>query len=71
VTFYSYFDKEKLSKMNKILLELLLLKRIDVMKKRMIDNAKSTGINSPETLRCSQELDILLNRYRKLFPHNK
>jgi hypothetical protein len=40
------------------------------MKKRMIEIAQSTGINSLETLGCSQELDILLNKYRKLFPQN-
>jgi hypothetical protein len=53
--------------MNKVLYESLMLKQIDLMKHKMIKLAKSTGINSPETLKCSQELDTLLNLHMKHF----
>lgn len=53
--------------MNKVTLELLLLKRIDKMRKDMVEIAFNTGINSQQTLKCSQELDILLNLHLKLF----
>jgi hypothetical protein len=51
--------------MNKLSLELLLLKQIDKMKIKMVEEASTTGINSPQTLKCSQELDILLNLHMK------
>jgi Spo0E like sporulation regulatory protein len=51
--------------MNKLSLELLLLKQIDKMKIKMVEVASTTGINSPQTLKCSQELDILLNLHMK------
>jgi hypothetical protein len=53
--------------MNHISLELLLLKRIDKLKKKMIEVAANTGITSYQTLKCSQELDILLNLHMKHF----
>lgn len=57
--------------MNKVTLELLLLKRIDNMRKDMIEIALNTGINSQQTLKCSQELDILLNLHMKYFHHKE
>ncbi|OIK12988.1 hypothetical protein BIV60_15010 [Bacillus sp. MUM 116] len=48
-------------------LEILLLSQIDILKVKMANIAKSTGINSYETLRCSQELDTLLNLHMKYF----
>jgi Spo0E like sporulation regulatory protein len=53
--------------MNKVLLELLLLKRIARMKKKLLKVANSTGINSDQTITCSQELDRLLNLHMKHF----
>ncbi|WP_034670087.1 aspartyl-phosphate phosphatase Spo0E family protein [Ectobacillus panaciterrae] len=53
--------------MNKFTLELSLLKRIDEMKETLVKVANSTGINSNETITCSQELDNLLNLYRSIF----
>ncbi|SMQ75910.1 Spo0E like sporulation regulatory protein [Bacillus sp. OV166] len=51
--------------MNKYTLELSLLKRINVMKETLVNVAKSKGINSPETISYSQELDKLLNLHMK------
>ncbi|MDR7002114.1 aspartyl-phosphate phosphatase Spo0E family protein [Neobacillus niacini] len=51
--------------MNNELFELLLLNQIDVLKEKMVNLANSTGMNSYETLRCSQELDHLLNLHMK------
>ncbi|MFD0827584.1 Spo0E family sporulation regulatory protein-aspartic acid phosphatase [Neobacillus sp. M.A.Huq-85] len=53
--------------MNEDLFELLLLNQIDQLKKKMINLANGTGINSYETLRCSQELDSVLNLHMKHF----
>lgn len=54
--------------MNEVPLELSLVKRIDDMKRTMVETANRTGINSHETIKCSQELDILLNLYMKHYP---
>lgn len=48
-------------------LELLLLNRIDKKKKKMIELASITGIGSNQTIKCSQELDVLLNLHMKHF----
>ncbi|GHI01346.1 aspartyl-phosphate phosphatase Spo0E family protein [Neobacillus kokaensis] len=53
--------------MTKLLCELILSKKIDLMKKKMVRLAKSTGINSQETLTCSQELDNLINLHMIYF----
>ncbi|WP_153043081.1 aspartyl-phosphate phosphatase Spo0E family protein [Neobacillus mesonae] len=45
----------------------MLIKKIDLMKKKMVRLAHSTGFNSQETLRCSQELDNLINLHMKYF----
>ncbi|MEW4285146.1 aspartyl-phosphate phosphatase Spo0E family protein [Priestia koreensis] len=34
-------------------------------RKKMMDIAEVQGFTSCETLRCSQELDLLLNKYQK------
>jgi hypothetical protein len=41
-----------------------LLKHISKKREEMIDCAKKTGLTSNETIRCSQELDKLLNQYQ-------
>ena len=53
--------------MNKKITEISLLKRIEKMKKEMIELANSKGINCEETITYSQEIDILLNLYMKDF----
>lgn len=53
--------------MTTFLCELMLIKKIDLMKKKMVRLAYSTGFNSQETLRCSQELDNLINLHMKYF----
>lgn len=55
--------------MNKLMLEILLLKRIARMKKKLVKIADSTGITSDQTIACSQELDRLLNLHMKHFSH--
>jgi hypothetical protein len=39
------------------------------MKKILVNVANSTGINSNETITCSQELDKLLNLHMKHFSY--
>jgi ribosomal protein S13 len=53
--------------MDNMTLELLLLNRIDKKKKKMIELASITGIGSYQTIKCSQELDVLLNLHMKHF----
>lgn len=47
--------------------ESYLLKCIEELKATLMKTAKRTGINSNETIKCSQELDILLNLHLKYF----
>lgn len=53
--------------MNMVSLEHLVIKRINRMKKEMMETAYDTGLNSIETLNCSQELDKLINLHLKYF----
>lgn len=46
--------------MNKPLLEQLVLRRINQMRREMIHTARKTGMNSKETLTSSQKLDRLI-----------
>ncbi|MFJ8244483.1 Spo0E family sporulation regulatory protein-aspartic acid phosphatase [Peribacillus asahii] len=39
--------------------------KIDVLRTHMIAIGKSKGLNHPNTIKFSQELDILLNVYQK------
>ncbi|MEH7503748.1 aspartyl-phosphate phosphatase Spo0E family protein [Neobacillus drentensis] len=57
--------------MNDVLLELLLLKNIAQMKNKLLIVANSTGINSNQTIKYSQELDNLLNLHMKHFSHKE
>jgi hypothetical protein len=54
--------------MNRISLQLLLLKRIARMKRKLIETANNTGIGSTQTIKCSQDLDKLINLQMKYFP---
>jgi hypothetical protein len=53
--------------MNKIFLELFIAE----LKKKLVENAKTTGINSPQTITCSQQLDNLLNLHMRYFSLRK
>ncbi|CRK83339.1 aspartyl-phosphate phosphatase Spo0E family protein [Neobacillus massiliamazoniensis] len=57
--------------MNNCFLEISLLKLINEKKKKLIKIAEKNGINSSSTVACSQELDSLLNEFRKLKTNNK
>jgi stage 0 sporulation regulatory protein len=39
--------------------------KIAVLRNRMIDTVKIKGFTHPDSIRCSQELDCLLNKYQK------
>lgn len=46
--------------------------KIDDLKKELIRISELTGLNSPETLYCSQRLDELITIYQKRqLKHNK
>ena len=57
--------------MNKVLLELVLLKQIDEMKEKLVEVTNSTGINSKQSIKCSQELDKLLNIQIKFYSNKE
>ena len=40
--------------------------RIDLVRIYMIEIASLYGFTHPDTIKCSQELDILLNKYLKV-----
>jgi len=40
--------------------------RIDLVRIYMIETATLYGFTHPDTIKCSQELDILLNKYLKV-----
>ncbi|MBM4764392.1 MULTISPECIES: aspartyl-phosphate phosphatase Spo0E family protein [unclassified Bacillus (in: firmicutes)] len=40
--------------------------KIDVLRTCMIDLATSNGFTHPDTIKCSQELDVLLNEHQKI-----
>ena len=56
--------------MNKRNLENLVLTRINKTRKEMIKTAYKTGLNSLETLRCSERLDQMINLHLKYFSRN-
>ena len=43
-----------------------LEEQIYIFRTRMIDTGKLKGLGHPDTIKCSQELDILLNKYQVL-----
>jgi hypothetical protein len=49
----------------------LLLKEIDEKREIMISTALATGFTSKETVTCSQELDVLINRYQEQISRDK
>lgn len=44
----------------------ILINQIEEKKKEMLDLADKHGLSSNETIRCSQDLDKLLNKYNEL-----
>ena len=40
--------------------------KIDLLRKRMITTAQLKGLKHPDTIKCSQELDIFLNKYQQI-----
>ncbi|WP_282033354.1 aspartyl-phosphate phosphatase Spo0E family protein [Metabacillus indicus] len=43
-----------------------LLESIDTKRKEMMDSARAGGYTSSEAVKCSQELDMLLNQYQQI-----
>ena len=39
---------------------------INILRNRMIDTVMSKGITHPDSIICSQELDVLLNKHQKI-----
>ncbi|MDE3838315.1 aspartyl-phosphate phosphatase Spo0E family protein [Bacillus methanolicus] len=44
-----------------------MMKEIQHKREKMIDSAQKHGLTSERTIRCSQELDMLLNEYQRTF----
>jgi Spo0E like sporulation regulatory protein len=42
-----------------------LIERINQLKKELVQIVKETGFNSPDTLDCSQKLDLYILLYQK------
>ncbi|WP_017380512.1 aspartyl-phosphate phosphatase Spo0E family protein [Paenisporosarcina sp. TG-14] len=49
-----------------VLIKLVLLGKINVKKRVMYSKAKQYGLTNPHVVNCSQELDILLNKYQEI-----
>lgn len=57
--------------MNKETLALLDLEdTIATLQNRMIDIGLSKGLTHPDTVKCSQELDMVLNHFQQLSKQN-
>jgi hypothetical protein len=46
--------------------ELELQRKIDVVKKKMIESGIKHGLDHPSTIQISKELDILINEHMKI-----
>lgn len=51
--------------MKKLLLIKIIKFEIELKRKIMYNKAKNLGFSHPQVVNCSQELDILLNKYFK------
>ncbi|MDG5785903.1 aspartyl-phosphate phosphatase Spo0E family protein [Evansella sp. AB-P1] len=51
--------------MEKEYLKIELEYKIETFRICMIFLAQSKGFNHPDTIKCSQELDVLLNKYQR------
>ncbi|AIE59447.1 aspartyl-phosphate phosphatase Spo0E family protein [Bacillus methanolicus] len=45
----------------------MMMNEIQHKRKKMIDCAQKHGLTNERTIRCSQELDMLLNEYQRTF----
>ena len=52
--------------MKSFLLKNILKLRIEIKRKNMYKKAKELGFTHPQVVNCSQELDLLLNKYFNL-----
>lgn len=43
-----------------------ILEEIELKRKEMLEHARAFGLNSPFTVKSSQELDTLLNTYQQI-----
>jgi len=50
--------------MSELITSTELLKKIDLKKRRMRSKARQLGLTHPSVVKCSQELDKLLNEYQ-------
>ena len=48
-----------------------LVDRINQQKKELIQIVEATGLNSPDTICCSQKLDQLITIYQKFYYKNR
>lgn len=56
--------------MGKVATSLLNLEdEIVTLKNRMIDIGLSKGLTHPDTVKCSQELDVVLNYFQQMNSH--
>ena len=68
----SFFTQFKLTPLSMVSIEIDELEdRIKQLKKELIQIAEETGLNSHDTLCCSQKLDELITIYQKLMIDNK
>ncbi|QBP42744.1 aspartyl-phosphate phosphatase Spo0E family protein [Paenisporosarcina antarctica] len=49
-----------------VLTKLVLLGKINIKKREMYSKAKQHDLTNPHVVNCSQELDILLNKYQEI-----
>ncbi|RHW40163.1 aspartyl-phosphate phosphatase Spo0E family protein [Lysinibacillus yapensis] len=47
--------------------DLLLIDQIVELQKHLIEVGTSKGLDHPETLKCSEEMDRLLNKFRSIY----
>jgi len=52
--------------MRMVLIRNILLGKIKLKKREMYSKAKQLGFTNPLVVKCSQELDDLLNRYQEI-----
>ncbi|WP_240758367.1 aspartyl-phosphate phosphatase Spo0E family protein [Lysinibacillus sp. SGAir0095] len=53
--------------MGKVAMSLVDLKvEIEALQNRMIDIGLSKGLTHPDTVKCSQELDVVLNYFQQI-----
>jgi stage 0 sporulation regulatory protein len=56
--------------LKRLIIKNILMGKIELKKKDMYRSAKRFGFTDPRVVACSQELDILLNRYQEIMVGN-